>query len=62
MREPNFSWYTDERYFERAAEFLPERWTTSPELVKDKRAFAPFTIGMSLCFLGLRCPHHDMHS
>ena len=40
--------YTDERYFERASEFLPERWTTAPELVKDKRAFAPFTIGMSL--------------
>ena len=40
--------YTDERYFERASEFLPERWTTAPELVKDKRAFAPFTIGTSL--------------
>ena len=46
------SWHTDERYFERASEFLPERWTTAPELVKDKRAFAPFTIGMPLCSLG----------
>jgi hypothetical protein len=45
------SWHTDERYFERASEFLPERWTTASELVKDKRAFAPFTIGMSLYLL-----------
>ncbi|KAH7303072.1 putative cytochrome P450 [Stachybotrys elegans] len=25
--------------------FIPERWTTQPELVKEKRAFAPFSAG-----------------
>lgn len=29
-------------------EFIPERWYSRPELVKDKRAFAPFGIGQSL--------------
>ena len=44
--------HLDERYFERPTEFIPERWLADgrPELVKDKRAFAPFTIG-SLRFL-----------
>ncbi|KAE9379978.1 cytochrome P450 [Stipitochalara longipes BDJ] len=46
---PPHALHLDERYFERASEFLPERWTTAPELVKDKRAFAPFTIGMYNC-------------
>ncbi len=32
----------DERYFPRGKEFIPERWTIQPELVKDRRAFVPF--------------------
>jgi tryprostatin B 6-hydroxylase len=27
--------------------FVPERWTTSPELLKNKAAFVPFSTGMS---------------
>ncbi|OTA56081.1 putative cytochrome P450 [Hypoxylon sp. EC38] len=30
-------------------EFTPERWYSKPELVKDKRAFAPFGIGRNGC-------------
>lgn len=26
-------------------EFIPERWTTRPELVIDSRAYAPFSVG-----------------
>lgn len=26
-------------------EFIPERWYSQPELIKDKRAFAPFGVG-----------------
>lgn len=37
----------DDRVFERPQEFLPERWTTQPELVKDPSAFIPFNGGMS---------------
>ncbi|KAB5570125.1 cytochrome P450 [Coniochaeta sp. 2T2.1] len=37
-----------EKYFPHADEFIPERWTTRPELVVDRRAFIPFNAGM--CF------------
>ncbi|PVH95575.1 cytochrome P450 [Periconia macrospinosa] len=30
-------------------EFLPERWYSQPELIKDKRAFAPFGLGRTSC-------------
>jgi hypothetical protein len=33
----------DERYFPRGREFIPERWTEKPELIKDRRAFIPFS-------------------
>lgn len=29
--------------------FIPERWTSRPDLVKDKRAFAPFSLGPFNC-------------
>jgi cytochrome P450 len=34
--------------FERPDEFIPERWYSRPELIKDKRAYAPFSIGKFL--------------
>ncbi|KAJ5194317.1 hypothetical protein N7491_001654 [Penicillium cf. griseofulvum] len=30
-------------------EFIPERWYSKPELIKDKRAFAPFGVGRTSC-------------
>ena len=37
--EPMHTIQRDERYYERAAEFVPERWMTErAEMVKDKRA------------------------
>jgi hypothetical protein len=27
-------------------DFIPERWTTKPELCLDARAYAPFGVGM----------------
>lgn len=38
---------TDGRVFARPDEFLPERWTTEPELVIDSSAFIPFNSGTS---------------
>ncbi|KAB5559532.1 cytochrome P450 [Coniochaeta sp. 2T2.1] len=38
-----------EKYFVHADEFIPERWTTRPELVVDKRAFIPFNAGRWSC-------------
>ncbi|KAH9217826.1 cytochrome P450 [Leptodontidium sp. 2 PMI_412] len=38
-----------ESCFERATEFIPERWTTSPEMVIDKRGYSPFSTGRYSC-------------
>ncbi|KAL2832090.1 cytochrome P450 [Aspergillus cavernicola] len=35
--------------YERPDEFIPERWYKSPELVKEKTAFAPFSLGPFNC-------------
>ncbi|KAG5790880.1 hypothetical protein H9Q69_010075 [Fusarium xylarioides] len=39
----------NERIFPRAIEFIPERWYSMPELVKDKNAIAPFSLGPMNC-------------
>ena len=40
---------TGEEYFVRAREFIPERWTSSPELVLNAGASAPFGTGTTNC-------------
>lgn len=42
---PKYVIMRQENAFEHADEFIPERWTTRPELVKDRRAFGPFSFG-----------------
>ena len=39
----------DERYFVNPDSWIPERWTTKSDLVKDKRAWIPFSIGPFNC-------------
>ncbi|KAJ5190672.1 uncharacterized protein N7498_009657 [Penicillium cinerascens] len=39
----------DDRIFPRATEFIPERWYSLPELVTDKNAIAPFSLGPMNC-------------
>ncbi|KAI5460996.1 cytochrome P450 monooxygenase [Mariannaea sp. PMI_226] len=39
----------DERIFPRANEFIPERWYSLPELITDKSAIAPFSLGPMNC-------------
>ena len=40
------SWYTTvETCFERAHDFIPERWYSKPYMVKHRTAFIPFIIG-----------------
>jgi len=41
--------YTDPRWFEQAEEFIPERWSSQPELIHNKNAFSPFLIGSYSC-------------
>lgn len=34
-----------ESCFEKATEFIPERWSEKPEMVRDKQVFVPFSVG-----------------
>lgn len=36
---------TDERNFECPDEFIPERWTSKPELIKNASVYSPFSVG-----------------
>ena len=46
---PLFPLFRDPRYFVAPDEFLPERWTTRPELMRNKHAFIPFSTGAYSC-------------
>ncbi|KAK6342027.1 hypothetical protein TWF730_001509 [Orbilia blumenaviensis] len=46
---PTLTLMTDEKYFEKAEEYIPERWTENEEMVKDKRAYIPFGYGLHAC-------------
>ncbi|KAF4956783.1 hypothetical protein FGADI_3565 [Fusarium gaditjirri] len=46
---PSYTLYRDERYFIAPDHFVPERWTTKPEMVKDDSVFAPFSLGRYAC-------------
>lgn len=35
-------------------EFIPERWTTRPQLVLNKKAFCPFSLGRYACKILIR--------
>jgi tryprostatin B 6-hydroxylase len=43
---PTHVYNVSEKYYVRPRDFIPERWTTRPELVLDKRVFHPFGFGM----------------
>lgn len=42
---PTYALCRDPRTFPRGDEFIPERWTTQPELVKDATPNTPFSVG-----------------
>ncbi|KPM41803.1 hypothetical protein AK830_g4686 [Neonectria ditissima] len=44
VQVPTYTLFRDPRCFERPDEFIPERWTTQPDLVKDGTVFTPFSI------------------
>ncbi|KAH8901372.1 cytochrome P450 [Thozetella sp. PMI_491] len=46
---PRYSLARLESSYERATEWIPERWTTNPEMVRDARGFAPFSQGRFNC-------------
>lgn len=46
---PRFSISRREDCFERANEFVPERWSSKPEMVYNKAAYTPFGTGHHSC-------------
>ncbi|KUJ12976.1 cytochrome P450 [Mollisia scopiformis] len=46
---PRFTIARLESCFERPTEFVPERWTTKGEMVRDRHGYAPFSIGRYNC-------------
>ncbi|KAM0335212.1 hypothetical protein ACHAQA_000254 [Verticillium albo-atrum] len=46
---PSYTLNRDARVFVRPDEFVPERWTSKPELTKDASVFAPFSVGRYSC-------------
>lgn len=46
---PTYSIQRSPRYFADPNSFIPERWTTRPELIIDKRAWCPFSLGAYGC-------------
>ncbi|KAJ4397171.1 hypothetical protein N0V93_001395 [Gnomoniopsis smithogilvyi] len=46
---PTYTLCRDPRTFPRGDEFIPERWTTQRELVKDATPNAPFSVGRFSC-------------
>ena len=46
---PEYVIYRDDRHFERAAEFLPDRWNDRSRLRRDRRAYFPFLTGPKFC-------------
>ncbi|KAF5693592.1 cytochrome P450 monooxygenase [Fusarium denticulatum] len=49
IHNPSYTMYRDERCFEKPNDFIPERWTTRPELIKDASVYAPFSTGRGVC-------------
>ncbi|UNI13775.1 hypothetical protein JDV02_000485 [Purpureocillium takamizusanense] len=53
VQNPQYTMFRDERLFPRPDEFVPERWTTQPDLVADitreTSAFVPFSYGRFAC-------------
>ncbi|KEY68850.1 hypothetical protein S7711_03790 [Stachybotrys chartarum IBT 7711] len=56
---PRYHIFRSERCYERPNEFIPERWYSRPELVKDSRSFLPFAQGRYSC-LGKTLAYTEM--
>ncbi|PSR97179.1 averantin oxidoreductase, partial [Coniella lustricola] len=45
VQTPQYVFHRDARNFPRPDEFIPERWTTQPELIQNGSVYSPFSIG-----------------
>jgi len=46
---PTWTIQRDERYFTRGHQWIPDRWFGKSGLIKDKKAFFPFSVGPRNC-------------
>lgn len=46
---PTFSLHRSPQYWVQPDTFIPERWSTKPELILDRRAWCPFSLGTYGC-------------
>ncbi|OKO95665.1 Tryprostatin B 6-hydroxylase [Penicillium subrubescens] len=46
---PKYTIFRMESAFEDPLSFIPERWYSRPEMIRDKSAFAPFGVGRRVC-------------
>lgn len=58
---PLYSIHRSEKAFVHPDEFVAERWTTQPELILHKTAFAPFLIGPFAC-IGRQLAYNEMRT
>ena len=58
---PNYSIQRDPRAFVQPDEFIPERWSTRPELILNRNAFFPFSIGAFAC-VGKQLAYNEMRT
>ncbi|KAK4147310.1 cytochrome P450 monooxygenase [Dichotomopilus funicola] len=49
VQVPSYTLFRDSRAFQYPNEFIPERWTSRPELVLDKSVYIPFNAGRYAC-------------
>ena len=46
---PTYTLHRSPKYWVDPLEFIPERWSTKPELILDRRAWCPFSLGAYGC-------------
>ncbi|XWW99660.1 hypothetical protein V2A60_007671 [Cordyceps javanica] len=49
VQVPTYLIHRSEGAFSRPNDFVPERWTTKPELIVDRSAYYPFSVGRHSC-------------
>ncbi|KAH8901269.1 cytochrome P450 monooxygenase-like protein [Thozetella sp. PMI_491] len=49
VQVPSYTVFRDRRAFVQPDDFIPDRWTTRPELILDKSVFIPFNLGSYAC-------------